>query len=75
MLARCLASLLTFSCLALNPPALAVAPENMHLNSAGTSSVLQLPVAAPLINVFQLEVETQEAELIQAASSKSWCQQ
>ena len=62
MLARCLASLLTFSCLVL-----AVAPENMHLNSVGTSSVLQLPVAAHLIDVFQLEVETQEDELIQAA--------
>ena len=47
----------------------------MHLNSAGTSSVLQLPIAAHLIDVFQLEVETQEDELIQAASSKSLCQQ
>src|SRR3954469_9253684 len=47
----------------------------MHLNSAGTSSVLQLPVAAHLIDVFQLEVETQEDKLIQAASSKSLCQQ
>ena len=59
----------------LNPPALAVALENMHLNSAGTSSVLQLPVAAHLINVFQLELETQEDELIQVASSKNLCQQ
>ena len=75
MLARCLASLLTFSCLALKPPALVVAPESMHLNSAGTSSVPQLPVAAHLIDVFQLEVETQEDELIQVASSKSLCQQ
>ena len=59
----------------LNPPTLAVAPENMHLNYAGTSLVLQLPVAAHLIDVFQLEVETQEDELIHAASSKSLCQQ
>ena len=64
MLARCLATLLTFFVWRLNPLALAVAPENMHLNSAGTSSVLQLPVAEHLINVFQLEVETQEDELI-----------
>ena len=28
-----------------NPLALAVAPENMHLNSAGTSLVLQLLAA------------------------------
>ena len=59
----------------LNPPALAVAEENMHLNSAGTSSVLQLPIAAHLIDVFQLEVEIQEDELIRTASSKSLCQQ
>ena len=43
---------------------LAVAPESMHLNSAGTSSVLRLPVAAQLIDVFQLVVETRETELI-----------
>ena len=36
----------------------------MHLNSAGTSSVLRLPVAEHLIDVFQLKVETQEDELI-----------
>ena len=46
----------------------------MHLNSVGTSSVLQLPVAAHLIDVFQLVAETKEAEVIQAASSKSLCQ-
>ena len=75
MLARCLANLLTSLVWRLSPPALAVAPESMHLNSAGTSLVLQLPIAAHLIDLFQLEVETQEDELIQAASSKSLCQQ
>ena len=64
MLARCLASLLTFSCLAINPPALAVAPESMHLNSAGTSSVLRLLAAAQLTDAFQLVDETEEAEVI-----------
>ena len=54
---------------------LAVAPESMHLNALGTSAVLWHLVAAQLIDVFQLEVDTQEAELIQAASSKSWCRQ
>lgn len=53
---------------------LAIAPESMHLNYAGTSSVLRLLVAAQLIDVFQFVVETQEAKLIQTASSKSLCQ-
>ena len=43
---------------------LAVAPESMHLNAPGTSAVRPLLVAAQLINVFQLVVETQETELI-----------
>ena len=46
----------------------------MHLNSAGTSSVLRLLAAAQLTDAFQLVVETKEAEVIQAASSKSLCQ-
>ena len=71
MLARCLASLLTFFCLA---PALAVAPESMHLNSVGTFSVIRLRVAAYLTGAFRLVAETEEAEVIQAASSKSLCQ-
>ena len=54
---------------------LVVSPESMHLNAPGTSVVLPLLIAAQLIDVFQLEVETQEAELIQATSSKSLCLQ
>jgi hypothetical protein len=69
MLARSLASLLSFYCLALKSTNVSVAPESMHLNSAGTSLVLRLPVTAHLIDFCQLELETQEAELIQAASS------
>ena len=34
----------------------------MHLNYVGTSSVLRLRVTTHLIDVFQLEVETQEDE-------------
>ena len=52
-----------------------VATENMHMNSSGTSTILQLLVAAQLINVFQLVVETQETELIQTVSLNSLCQQ
>ena len=37
---------------------LIVAPERMHLNAPGTSTVLSLLVAAQLIDVFQLVVET-----------------
>ena len=59
-----LSKLINFFVFCLNPATLAVALESMHLNSTGTSSVLQLPVAAHLIDVFQLEVETQEDELI-----------
>ena len=40
----------------------------MHLNAPGTSAVLPLLVAAQLIDVFQLVVETQETELIQTVS-------
>ena len=47
----------------------------MHLNSAGTSSDLRLLAAVQLTDAFQLVVETEEAEVIQAASSKSLCQQ
>ena len=47
---------------------LAVAPESMHLNAPGTSAVLPLLVAAQLIDVFQLVVETQQTELIQTVS-------
>ena len=36
----------------------------MHLNSAGTSSVLQLPVAAHLIDVFQLVVERHRLDVM-----------
>ena len=36
----------------------------MHLTALGTSAVLQLLIAAQLIDVFQLVVETQETELI-----------
>ena len=53
---------------------LAIAQESTHLNSAGTSSVLQLLAAAQLADAFHLVAETEEAEVIQAASSKSWCQ-
>ena len=45
----------------------------MHLNSAGTSSVLQLLAATQQTDAFQLVAETEEAEVIQAASSKSLC--
>ena len=75
MLARCLATLFTFSCLALKSSTLAVAQESTHLNSAGTSSVLRLLAAAQLTDAFQLVAGTEEAEVIQAASSKSLCQQ
>ena len=51
----------------------AVAPESMHLNAPGTSAVLPLLVAAQLIDVFQLVVETQETELIQTLSLNSLC--
>ena len=40
----------------------------MHLNAPGTSVVLPLLVAAQLIDVFQLVVETQETKLIQTVS-------
>ena len=73
MLARCLASLLTSLVWRLNPPALAVAQESTHLNSAGTSSVLRLLAAAQLTDAFQLVAKTEEAKVIQAASSKSLC--
>ena len=72
MLAISLASLLALSCLALKST-LAVAPESMHLNAPGTSAVLPLLVAAQLIDVFQLVVETQETELIQTVSLNSLC--
>ena len=52
---------------------LAVAPESMHLNALGTFAVLPLLVAAQLIDVFQLVVETQEIELIQIVSLNSLC--
>ena len=42
---------------------LVVAPESMHLNASKTSAVRPLLVAAQLIDVFQLVVETQEIEL------------
>ena len=42
--------------------------------TAGTSSSKSLPESVWLLE-FLLEVESQEAELIQAMSSKSWCQQ
>ena len=64
MLAISLASLLALSYLALNPPTLAVALESMHLNARGTFAVLPLLVAAQLIDVFHLVVETQETKLI-----------
>ena len=73
MLAISLASLLAFSDLALKSPTLAVAPESMHLNAPGTSAVLPFLVAAQLIDDFQLVVETQETELIQAVSLNSLC--
>jgi hypothetical protein len=53
---------------------LAVAPESMHLNAPGTSTVLRLLVTSQLIDVFQLVVETQETELIQTVSLNSLCQ-
>ena len=40
----------------------------MYLNAPGTSTILLLLVAAQLIDVFQLVVETQEIELIQTMS-------
>ena len=43
----------------------------MHLNSAGTSSVLRLLAAAQLTDAFQLVAETEEAEVIQAASRRA----
>ena len=43
---------------------LAVAPESMHVNALGTSTALPLLVAAQLIDVFKLVVETQETEPI-----------
>ena len=52
---------------------LVVAPESMHLNAPGTFTVLPLLVAAQLIDVFQLVVETQETELIQTVSLNSLC--
>ena len=36
----------------------------MHLNSAGTSSVLRLLAVAQLTDAFQLVAETEEAEVI-----------
>ena len=68
-----LIKLINFLFWRLNPPALAVAPESMHLNAPGTSAVLPLLVAAQLIDVFQLVVETQETELIQTVSLNSLC--
>ena len=53
---------------------LAGAQESTHLNSAGTSSVLRLLAVAQLTDAFQLVAKTEEAEVIQAASSKSLCQ-
>ena len=50
-----------------------VAPESMHLNAPATSVVLLLLVAAQLIDVFQLVVETQQTELIQTVSLNSLC--
>ena len=50
-----------------------VAPESMHLNSPGTSGILRLLVAAQLIDVSQLVVETQETKLIQTVSLNSLC--
>ena len=47
--------------------------KSMHLNAPGTSAVLPLLVAAHLIDVFQLVVETQETELIQTVSLNSLC--
>ena len=46
----------------------------MHLNSAGTSSVLRLLAAAQLTDALQLVAETEEAVVIRAARSKSLCQ-
>ena len=46
----------------------------MHLNSAGTSLVLRLLATAQLTGAFRLVAETEEAEVIQAVSSKSLCQ-
>ena len=54
---------------------LAVAPESMHVNAPGTSAILPLLVAAQLVDVFQLVVETQETELIQTVSLNSLCKQ
>ena len=51
----------------------AVALENMHLNAPGTSAVLPLLIAAQLIDVFQLVVETQETELILTVSLSNLC--
>ena len=51
----------------------AVTLESMHLNAPGTYVVLRLLVVAPLIDVFQHVVETQETELIQTVSMNSLC--
>ena len=74
MLAISLANLLILSSLTLKSSKLVVPPESMHLNALVTSAVLPLLVAAQLINVFHLVVETQETELIQTVSLNSLCQ-
>ena len=75
MVAIFLESLLTFSCLMLKSSSACSCTRSTHLNSAGTSSVLRLLAAAQLTDAFQLVAETEEAEVIQVASSKSLCQQ
>ena len=74
MLARCLASLLTFSCLALKSSSACCCTRKYASEFCKDFSVLRLLAAAQLTDAFQLVAETEEAEVIQAASSKSLCQ-
>ena len=74
MLARCLASLLTFSCLALKSSSDCCCTRK-YASEFCSSLVLWLLAAAQLTDAFQLVAETEEAEVIQGSSSKSLCQQ
>src|SRR3954470_9462780 len=75
MLARCLASLLTFSYLALKSSIACCCTRKYASEFCRDFLSPSASCRSNLIDVFQLEVETQEDELIQAASSKSLCQQ
>ena len=75
MLARCLASLLTFSCLALKSSSACCCTRKYASEFCRDFLSSSASCAAQLTDAFQLGAETEEAKVIQAVSSKSLCQQ